>query len=144
MTSRLFRTIVLLFIVGTLSACSLFQSSPPTPFPTPLSTLISPNELFRTSGDGPLVTQSFVLPEDMRIRINWDQSSEGDFILTVFSLDPTDMQKQTGYDRVIFEQIVGPSAFYGDDDYTAGEYAIEIEAADGPWVVWVERIDFGQ
>ncbi|MFQ5410553.1 MAG: hypothetical protein ACE5FI_19255, partial [Anaerolineales bacterium] len=124
-------------------ACSMFQQQP-TPYPTLPPTVVSPNEIFRATGDGPGVTATFSLAEDMRIRVNWDQSSTERFVLAVFSVDPTDTAQQSGYDRVIFEDSLGPSAWHGDDDYIAGTYAIEVEQADGPWEVWVERLDFGQ
>lgn len=130
-------TIVLLF------ACSSDQpaetSAPTSAIRTPKPTVILPDELFRISGEGAgIAEETFTLTEETRIRVSWDQSSEGKFVLVLFNLDPE--MDGTQYGRVTFEYFVGPSSGYGDYILIPGEYGFEIEEGDGPWEVWIQEI----
>jgi len=114
------------------------EDAPDEPMPTPRPTSIAADELIRTSGEGPGETDTFTLEEDTRIRVSWDQSSEGVFIMVVVRADPD--PNNPFPERIVFEDVKGASDGYSDFDYFAGEYYIEIEQADGPWEVWAQQI----
>ena len=134
------RIFLIVVVAIMLAACSLFQSAE-TPAPTLAPTVVVPGELFRASGEGPMVAEPFSLDEDKRIRVNWEQSSSERFLLLVVSLDPD--QQYSKFGRVIYEFSIGSSSGFGDYDYIAVEYVIEVKEADGPWEVWIETIDLG-
>jgi len=114
-------------------------SAPTSAIQTPKPTVILPDELFRISGEGAgMVGETFTLSEESHIRVSWDQSSEGKFVLVLFNLDPE--MEGTHYGRVIFEYFIGPSSGYGDYILIPGEYGFEIEEGDGPWEVWIKEI----
>lgn len=130
---------VQLAIVVLLAACGSGQAVDPSPetieYSTPRATVIVPDELFRTSGEGSgIAKKTFTLTETTRVRVNWDQSSENLFVLVIFREDSDNLN------RVTFEYFVGPSSGYGDFDFEPGEYVIEIEEGDGSWEVWLQEI----
>lgn len=96
-----------------------------------------PYELYRVAGEGsPFVSQPIRLATDATLRINWNQSGQGKFILSLANRDPA--LQSTPYGRVIFELSVGPSNGSGEYSFVAGEYVLQVEEADGAWEVWVE------
>ena len=136
-------SIVLFLISILLAACFSDQpaetSAPTSVIRTPKPTVILPDELFRISGEGAgIAEETFTLTEETPIRVSWDQSSEGKFVLVLFNLDPE--MEGTQYGRVTFEYFVGPSSGYGDYILIPGEYGFEVEQGDGPWEVWIQEI----
>jgi len=128
-------------IIVFLAACRLDQAVDPTPETIDASaikaTVVVPDEIFHVSGQGPGITkETFSLTERTRVRVNWDQTSQNLFVLVIYRENAADQN------RVTFEYIVGPSHGYGDFDFEAGEYGVEIEKGDGPWEIWVQEIIF--
>ena len=145
MTKRLkIKTLLILFATIVLfNACSSDQpvetSAPTSVIRTPKPTVILPDELFRISGEGAgIAEETFTLTKETPIRVSWDQSSEGKFVLVLFNLDPE--MEGTQYGRVTFEYFVGPSSGYGDYILIPGEYGFEVEQGDGLWEVWIQEI----
>ena len=144
LTKRMKPLLVLLIIISLITACDAVGQPAETQQPTsvvrtPGATLVLPDELFRVSGQGVSVAdETFTLDEVMRIRLHWQQSSEGKFVLVLFNLDP--QMEETPYGRVTFEYIIGPSEGYSDWDLVAGEYSVEVTEGDGSWEVWIQEI----
>lgn len=121
---------------------------PPTATITPtfvslslLPTRMVGGEILRTSGSGPKTNIPLTLKVDTVLRINWQQSSKGRFVLTVNNLDTSKIN--TPYGKVTFADIVGPSSGSGDYPFIAGSYVVSVEQADGPWQVWIQVLSLG-
>ena len=144
LTKRMKPLLVLLILIALITACDAAGQPAETlqstsVVRTPRATLVLPGEFFRISGQGAGVAdETFTLDEEMRIRLHWQQSSQGKFVLVLFNLDP--QMEETPYGRVTFEYVIGPSEGYSDWDLVAGEFGIEVIEGDGPWDVWVQEI----
>ena len=119
-----------------LAACSSSKATPTpvSPPPTP-----APGEWLRVSGKGPLVSEPFELTVETTLRVHWDQSSTGKFLLSIVNLNP-DLE-DTPYGRVVYDYAIGASFGSADYDYIPGSYVVKIESADGPWQVWIEIVE---
>jgi hypothetical protein len=143
-------------VVLILAACSNLAGSsgtPNLPEGTPAITPTLPSldlvpltpatsELMSISGSGPGSSGPFAITGKSMVRVNWQQSSTGKFVLAVINTDPA--QAGTPYGRIIFESVTGPSAMVSDYELIAGQYTIAIEMADGPWKVWVQYLGPGK
>ncbi len=119
----------------------------PTTIPTPASTPIpidilpktnETGEILRITGSGPDSSHTFVLDAETIARVKWEQTSTGDFTLSIRNLDPN--QAGTAYARVLFEMISGPSSGFADFSFIAGQYQVDVEKSDGPWEVWIQSV----
>jgi hypothetical protein len=134
-----------------LSACS---TASPVTKSAETSTVMAPNSslpaldstparpaaktIVTVSNTGSASSEIFSIPEKGIYRVNWQQSSTGDFLMKVNNMDPA--QAGTQYGSITFEFTKGPSARFSDYQFIAGQYQILVEKADGPWKVWVEYI----
>ena len=142
---RIGALLIILVTWSALAACTTNQLTatitPSSNIPSLKQTTISSEELYRATGEGAGLTEdTFSINEEKRIRVNWEQSSQDQFILVLISMDPE--MAETPYHRVTFEYFVGPSSGYGDYDLVPGEYGFEIEKGDGAWEIWVKEIIF--
>lgn len=164
------KTILVIFLVLGLGACSnspapaVSTSTPVTIAPTALITptrIVTPTgtitptfvslsllpttavqgEILRTSGSGPKTDIPLTLKADTVLRINWQQSSSGHFLLTVTNLDASKIN--TPYGKVTFADVVGPSSGSGDYPFITGSYVVSVEQANGPWQVWIQVLSLG-
>ncbi|MBI4772249.1 MAG: hypothetical protein HY784_17960 [Chloroflexi bacterium] len=116
----------------------------PGPTATPEPTVVFPptsppiTELLRLSGTGPLTGEPFTLSVETGLRVIWNQSSTGEFVLTLENQDPAEADGP--YGSVTYELAVGPSAGSADYTYIPGKYVVKVEKADGPWEVRVEVV----
>jgi hypothetical protein len=148
--------IAMLFL---LAACSSPMTPSATPTPPvgtiavlpPTATLppfdLTPstpaaNEIASFSGSAPATSAPFTVTATSMLRVNWRQASTGNFVLAVINTDPA--QAGTANGRVVFESITGSSAMFSDYEFIPGQYEIAVEAADGPWKVWVENVGSGE
>lgn len=147
------KTILVLIAAVLLAACSTSGGSSsgsqaaasPTPTLPPFE-LVPPTpaveEIVTASGTGPGSSSPFTIEEKSVVRVNWQQSSTGQFVLKVVNDDPA--QAGTPYGEVTFAATTGPSAMAMDYEFIPGEYTIEVTSADGPWKVWIQYIGPGQ
>jgi hypothetical protein len=149
------KTILVLVAAFLLAACSglaapsgtsdLQAAASPTPTLPPLVLVpVTPaaEEIASASGEGPGSSDPFTITEKSWVRVNWQQSSTGKFVLKVVNSDPA--QAGTAYGEVTFDVTTGPSALALDYEFIPGQYKIEVASADGPWKVWIQYIGPGQ
>jgi hypothetical protein len=119
-----------------LAACNSSKATPTPGSPPPT---LAPGEWLRVSGNGPFVSEPFELTAETTLRVHWDQSSNGKFLLSIVNLNPD--WEDTPYGRVVYDYAIGASSGSGDYAYIPGSYVVKIESADGPWQVWIEVVE---
>jgi len=112
-----------------------------TPFSLPPGATIA-GELLRLSGNAPFTSTPFRLESKTFLRVYWRQASQGKFQLSIVNLDQSQMG--TPYGKVTFESTAGPSSFWGDYEFIAGDYVVSVENADGPWEIWIQVINLNK
>ena len=142
-------------IMFTAAACSS-----PTPLPTPTPTaatgtpppavsspagatstaLAEPTaergEVVKLSGDTFMTSDPFHIDSDTILEITWDYAGSGPFALWLISVseEVTDPQ----YDRMIIADVGGAPSGTAQQPVIAGDYAVQVEQADGPWTVTIK------
>jgi hypothetical protein len=150
------KRIIAFVVVLILAACSNPAGSSGTPTLHEITPSLTPtlpsmglvpvtpatSEFMSISGTGPGSSGPFAITEKSMVRVNWQQSSIGKFLLSVVNTDSA--QAGTPYGRIVFESVIGPSAMSSDYELIAGQYTISVEMADGPWKVWVQYLGPGK
>jgi hypothetical protein len=102
-------------------------------------TIPTVGELVNISSTGPGESDPFTVDEQEYLRVNWQQSCDGVFVLVIQNENPA--KDGTPYGRVIFESTNGPGAGLSDYEFIPGQYRVVVEKADGPWKVWVDIVE---
>ena len=144
-------------IIASLSLClaAAACSSPTSTAPTPASTLpaavssptdapltsgpaitLGPGEVVKLSGDTFTTSDPFHIGSDTVLEITWNYSGSGPFALWVINVseEVTDPQ----YDRMLIADVDSPPAGTSEQAVIAGDYAVQVEQADGPWTVEIK------
>jgi hypothetical protein len=146
-------------IVASLSICCAAAAcgggGPAAPSPTAVSTLLatvsSPTEAVLTpiptatlgagevvklSGDTFTTSDPFHIDSDIVLEIAWNYTGSGPFALWLVNVseEVTDPQ----YDRMLIVDVDGPPAGSAQQAVIAGDYAVQVEQADGPWTVEIK------
>jgi hypothetical protein len=130
-----------------LAACSSPTPSP-TPAPTAAGTVSGPTqaaltplpavttaagEVVKLSGDTFTTSDPFHIDGATTLEITWNYTGSGPFALWLIneSEEVTDPQ----YDRMIITDVNGAPSGTAQQAVIAGDYAVQVEQADGPWTV---------
>ena len=95
----------------------------------------TPGELVKFSGKADGVSDLFHLAVESTVEISWQYSGSGQFALWLIneSEDLTDPSLA----RVLIRDTVGNSSEKVQYRLTPGDYYIQVEVADGPWMIQV-------
>ncbi|MEP7356370.1 MAG: hypothetical protein ABI847_03970 [Anaerolineales bacterium] len=141
-------------IVAIIASLSLLFAacSSPTPSPTPLATAggtvssptqaaktpipavtMAAGEVVKLSGDTFTTSDPFHMDGAATLAITWNYTGSGPFALWLINVseEVTDPQ----YDRMLITDVDGAPSGTATQAVIAGDYAVQVEQADGPWTV---------
>ncbi len=120
--------------VSTLPAA---DSSPTSAVQTPApAATAGPGEVVKLSGDSFTTSDPFQIGSDTTLEITWTYTGSGPFALWLLNVseEVTDSQ----YDRMLIVDVDGPPAGTARQAVIAGDYAVQVEQAEGPWTVVIK------
>jgi hypothetical protein len=97
---------------------------------------MGPGEVVKLSGDSFTTSDPFHIGSDTVLEITWNYSGNGPFALWV--LNVSEEVTDPLYDRMLITDVDGPPAGTAQQAVIAGDYAVQVEQADGPWTVEIK------
>ncbi len=142
------KTITIVTSLSILLAAAACTS--PTPSPTPSGTAsgptqavltptpkvtAGPGEVVKLSGDSFTTSDPFHIDADTTLQITWNYSGSGPFALWLINV--SEEVTDPDYDRMLIVDVDGEPAGTTQQAVIAGDYAVQVEQAEGPWTVEV-------
>ena len=89
------------------------------------------------SGDTFTTSDPFRFGADATLEITWNYTGTAPFALWLInvSVEVTDPK----YDRILINDITGPHSGTATEGIIAGDWAVQVEQADGPWTVVINQ-----
>lgn len=148
---KIITMIARLSILLVAAACSSPAPQPTAPAPTAAGTVSGPTqavltplpavtlaagEVVKLAGDTFTTSDPFHIDADTTLEITWKYTGSGPFALWVINMsaEVTDPQ----YDRMIITDVDGAPAGTARQAVIVGDYAVQVEQADGPWTVEIK------
>jgi hypothetical protein len=118
------------------SAVTQAVSSPTAPSLTPIPAVtVAPGEVVKLSGDTFTTSDPIHIDAATTLAISWNYTGSGPFALWLINVGEEVSDPQ--YDRMLIVDVDGPPSGAAQQPVIAGDYAVQVEQAEGPWTVEV-------